>query len=245
MSLIHQSKRLGALIILLSVIGCAKTNVRTTSEIANTGLPRPEQVLIYNFATNRADVEQNSSIFAKLQRNLQDADQTAEELQLGREVADALATELVQKVRDMGLTPLRADRNMRINPGAILLTGHFVKIDEGNRLRRNAIGLGFGQSSIDCDVRVLAPMKSGLQPIASFSAHADSGSMPGAAVMGPAGAAAGAGTVAVVSANVAAGALKSYKSASAQQAKKLADAIGAQLATYFAQQGWISSGAGQ
>jgi hypothetical protein len=42
----------------------------------------------------------------------------------------------------------------------------------------------------------------GIKEILSFSAHADSGNMPGAAVMGPAGVAAGAGTVVIVGVNV-------------------------------------------
>jgi hypothetical protein len=58
--------------------------------------------------------------------------------------------------------------------------------------------------------------------------------------MGPAGVAAGAGTAAVVATNAVAGGIKSYKSASIEQAKKMADKIAAQLATYFAQQGWIN-----
>jgi hypothetical protein len=41
------------------------------------------------------------------------------------------------------------------------------------------------------------------------------------------------------------GGVKSYKSASAQQAKKMADKIAAQLAQYFAQQGWINPGLAQ
>jgi hypothetical protein len=231
-----------AILALAIFSGCAKDTVRPTSEVANTGLPRPQQVLIYNFAVSPSDVHQNSSIFAKLERNMRQGDQTAEELAVGREVADALATELVEKIQAMGLNPLRSDQNMPVNPGSILVTGHFLKIDEGNRLQRNAIGFGLGQSSVDCDVEVLAPMQTGLSPIASFSAHADSGDMPGAAVMGPAGAAAGAGTAAVLATNAAVSGVKSYKSSSAQQAKTLADKIAAQLQTYFAQQGWISPG---
>lgn len=238
-----QNKAFPTLLAILALAvfsGCAKNTVRPTSEVANTGLARPQQVLIYNFAVSPADVQQNSSIFAKLERNMKQANPTAEEMEVGREVADALATELVEKVRAMGLNPLRSDQNMPVNQGSILVTGHFLKIDEGNRLQRNAIGFGLGQSSVDCDVNVLAPMQSGLESIASFSAHADSGDMPGAAVMGPAGAAAGAGTAAVLASNAAVSGAKSYKSSSAQQAKALADKIADQLQAYFAQQGWIS-----
>ena len=232
-------KYLAALTLALLAVGCAKTNVRATNEVAYTGLPRPDRVLVYNFAVTPADIQENSSIFAKIGRNMENKDQTAEEIQLGREVADALATELTVKIANMGLNPLRATSNMPVTKGSILITGRFTKIDEGNRLRRNVIGLGMGQSSVDSAVSVLAPEATGLEEIIAFNAHADSGNMPGAAVMGPAGAAAGAGTAAVVATNAAMSGVKSYKSASAQQAKKIAEKIASELAKYFAQQGWI------
>jgi len=224
----------------LFVVGCAGTSVRDTREIAYSGQPRPTQVLIYNFAASPEDIQQNSSIFAKLQDRLANTNQTAEEIKLGREVADAMATELTQKIAALGLNPIRADQNLRVSPGAILITGQFTNINEGNRLRRNVVGLGLGQSSLDSKVSVLSPSASGYRELISFDAHADSGEMPGAAVMGPAGAAAGAGTAAVIGANAAIGGVKSYKSASAQQAKKMAEQIADELARYFAQQGWIN-----
>lgn len=229
-----------ALMLCLLAIGCAKTSVRETGGAFASGLPRPERVLIYNFAVSPQDVQQNSSIFARLGRTIENTDQTAEEMQLGREVADALATQLTQKIADMGLNPLRADQNMPVTPRSIVVTGHFAKIDEGNRLRRTVIGLGAGQSSMESAVRVFAPGHTGLQELIVFQAHADSGNMPGAAVMGPAGAAAGAGTAAVVATNVALGGAKSYRSGAAQQAEQMADQIAAQLAKYFVQQGWIN-----
>jgi len=220
--------------------GCASTTVQDTYEMANAGMSTPNPVLIYNFAVSPDDVQQNSSIFAKVERNIENKSQTAEEVQLGREVADAMATELWQKITNLGLNAIRADQSLQVTPGAILITGYFVDIDEGNRLRRNVIGLGMGQSSLDSKVRVLAPSPSGYKELIAFDAHADSGDMPGAAVLGPAGAAAGAGAAAVIATNAVVGGVKTYKSASAEQAKKMADKIAAQLATYFAQQGWIN-----
>jgi hypothetical protein len=239
MRLKHLLRLSGTGLFFLLIAGCASTNVQDTYEVVNTGMPTPNPVLIYNFAVNPEDVQQNSSIFAKIQRNIESNSQTAEEIQLGREVSDAMAAELTQKIAALGLYPVRADQSLRVTPGSILITGYFVDIDEGNRLRRNVIGLGMGKSSLDSKVRVLAPSPSGYQELIAFDAHADSGDMPGAAVMGPAGAAAGAGAAAVIATNAVAGGIKSYKSASAEQAKKMADKIAAQLATYFAQQGWI------
>ena len=229
----------GTGLLVLLIAGCASTAVQDTYEVANTGMPTPNPVLIYNFAVSPQDIQQNSSIFAKIQRNIENNSQTAEQIQIGHEVADAMATELWQKINNLGLNAVRADQSLQVTPGAIVITGYFVDIDEGNRLRRNLIGLGLGKSSLDSKIRVLAPSPSGYKELIAFDAHADSGDMPGAAVLGPAGAAAGAGTAAVVATNAVAGGVKSYRSASAEQAKKMADKIAAQLATYFAQQGWI------
>jgi hypothetical protein len=240
MRLKHSLKLSGISLFFLLILGCAKTNVQETYEVANAGMPTPNPVLIYNFAVSPQDVQQNSSIFAKIQRDIQNNSQTAEEIQIGHEVANALATELWQKINNLGLNAVRADQSLQVTPGAILITGYFVDINEGNRLRRNVIGLGMGESSLDSKIRVLAPSPSGYRELIAFDAHADSGDMPGAAVMGPAGAAAGAGAAAVIATNAAVGGIKSYRSASTQQAKKMADKIAAQLATYFAQQGWIN-----
>ena len=208
--------------------------------MADAGMSTPNPVLIYNFAVSPDDVRQNSSIFAKIERNIENNNPTEEEIQLGRQVSDALAAELTQKIQAMGLYPVRADQSLQPAPGSILITGYFVDIDEGNRLQRNAIGLGMGKSYLDTKVRVLAPSPSGYRELIAFDAHADSGEMPGAAVMGPAGAAAGAGTAAVIAANAATSGVKSYRSASTQEAIRMADKIAAQLAQYFAQQGWIN-----
>jgi hypothetical protein len=51
--------------VVLLIAGCARTGVKMADEIEISGLPRPEQVLVYNFAVNSADVQQNSSIIAR------------------------------------------------------------------------------------------------------------------------------------------------------------------------------------
>jgi len=239
MRLINLLRFSGTGLFFLLIAGCASTNVQDTYEMANAGMSTPNPVLIYNFAVNPDDVQQNSSIFAKIERNIENNSQTAEEIQLGRQVSDALATELTQKIAALGLYTVRADQSLQPAPGSILITGYFVDIDEGNRLQRNVIGLGMGKSYLDSKVRVLAPSPSGYRELIAFDAHADSGEMPGAAVLGPAGAAADAGTAAVIATNAVAGGVKSYRSASTQEAKRMADKIAAQLAQYFAQQGWI------
>jgi len=221
--------------------GCSKPIVKESYVATNSGIPIPDKVLIYDFAVNSGDIKLNSSVIAKIQRNIQDNNQSEDEIQLSHEVADAMATELAQKIADLGLNPIRADKSLPVPPGSILITGSFTNIDEGNRLRRNVVGLGAGKSNLDTNVHVFAPSPSGDRELIAFDAHTDSGQMPGMAVTGPVGAAAGAGTAAAVAANVTLQGAKIYKSALAQQAAKLADEVAATLAKYFAQQGWIKS----
>ena len=157
----------------LLMVGCAKNNVQETFAVANTGMPRPNSVLIYNFAVNPDDVKTTSGILGKLQASMKQTTQSAEETQLAREVSDAMATELTQKIVAMGLNPVRATQTLRPPQGAIMITGAFVNIDEGNTAQRNVIGLGMGQSSLDSQVVVLAPSPSGNQELLSFDAHAE------------------------------------------------------------------------
>jgi len=222
----------------LLITGCANTNVKETYEMVHTGMPTPNPVLIYNFTVNPQDVQINSSILAKIKRKIGDNSQKEEKIQLGLEVVDAMATELTQKIADLGLNAIRADKSLQVTPGSILITGYFVNINEGNSLRRQIIGFGMGESRLSSKVQVLAPSPSGHKELIAFDANADSGHMPGVAVMGPAGAIAGAGAVGIA-ANAAIGGIKSYKSNSAEQADELATKITAHLAAYFAKQGWI------
>ncbi|SFI37762.1 protein of unknown function [Nitrosomonas sp. Nm34] len=234
-------KGLMTIIIALLITGCAQHTTRIAKEPPFFNLSKPETVLIYEFAVHPEDIKQNSALFARIGRSLAGSNQTAEQIQIGREVADALAAELMVKIAAMGLNPVRATAHTPISKDAIIITGEFIDINEGNRLRRTVIGLGAGKSSLDSHVRVLAQKESGIEELIAFDAHSESGSLPGAAVLGPAGVAAGAGTTAVVSTNVALGAGKAYKSASAQQARSMADKIAIELEKYFARQGWIDS----
>jgi hypothetical protein len=64
--------------------------------------------------------------------------------------------------------------------------------------------------------------------------------MPGAALMGPAGAAAGGSAVAVVGANAAVGGVKTYASSTGFLVDKTVDQVVQTLTRYYAQQGWAS-----
>jgi hypothetical protein len=96
------------------------------------------------------------------------------------------------------------------------------------------IGLGSGQATLDTKVQVYQVAYGKATQILDFTTHADSGSMPGAALTAPAGAAAAAASL---GAKLAGGAAKTYTSSTGYLAKKTADQSVAYMSQYFTQQG--------
>ena len=225
----------------LLLSGCAKSNLSKMHEYnADVGSIRPTRVLLQDFNANAGAVETSSSPLAKVKRLVGSESLDQEKQDLVKEVNTALTSELTEKLKAMGLTVEHVSGDKQPQANELLLTGHFLKIEEGNAVRRNLIGLGAGQSTLDCEVHVTTRGHTGIRELLSFNAHADSGNMPGAVVMGPAGAAAGAGTAAVSAVNVAKGAATAYQSSSAHQATQIADKISTELSSYFAKQGWAA-----
>jgi hypothetical protein len=148
---------------------------------------------------------------------------------------------MVQELQGLGFMASEVARGQQVTGDNVLIVdGEFTDINEGNKLRRMVIGLGVGQSTLDTQVRVFQTADGSTQQIMTFTTHADSGSMPGAAIAGAPGAAAG-GTAMIVSAgvNVAAGGVKNYTSGMGSLSKKSADKAVAYMSQYFATQGWI------
>jgi hypothetical protein len=83
----------------------------------------------------------------------------------------------------------------------LVVVGEFHDISEGNRLRRLVVGLGSGASTLDAGVSMYQRVDGAFHPLLAFKTHADSGVMPGAAIMAPVGAAAGSSAAAVVGMN--------------------------------------------
>src|SRR5271166_802153 len=194
--------------------GCAAAQV--TPEVTNAPISTgpPTQIVVYDFAVNASDVSLNSSIIQRAYRDVSNSSTGQDQLQIANQTAHALASDLVQQLTAKGLNGVNLSRGTQAPPGNILMIdGQFVDIDEGNRLRRTVIGLGAGASKLDTSVQVFQSAHGTSEPILEFTTHADSGKMPGAAIMGAPGMAVG-GTAAIASAaaNVAAGGVKAYRS---------------------------------
>jgi hypothetical protein len=83
-----------SLIALVLVAGCASTNVTQQTPISNAGLPRPNQIWVYNFVANPADMPPNSSIGGQV--SAPSTPPTADEIDEGRQLGALIASNLWQ-----------------------------------------------------------------------------------------------------------------------------------------------------
>ena len=241
--MIHRiSATLATVVLFAAAIGCASTSASRPREYQGT-VPRPAMILVYDFAVNAADVAENQAFFHQAVVALENNETASERADdIGRDVARAMAQQLVARLRDLGLPAQRAVRNQRMPSHAIAITGEFLNVDEGNRLQRLVIGFGAGQALVRTRVRAVQPMRDGpWRTLTEFTTTADSGYMPGAAVtMGAGAAAQGTVTAGAAAATAATSGIKAYRSQVEQMASRSADEAADQLAAYFARQGWIA-----
>src|SRR5258708_38346575 len=89
------------------VAGCAPTKVYTMDEFTGT-LPRPERILVYDFAVSPDEVQLTKGIGADIAQAMKGTPRTEEERAVGHKVADALSRHLVTEIAKVGIPVDRA-----------------------------------------------------------------------------------------------------------------------------------------
>ena len=229
----------------ISIAACAGAKVADQTENAPAAnVAQPNQIVIYPFASDANEVSLNSSIVQRAYRNVSGTDQTAEQHKIATDTASDLCLKLAANLTAKGYKAVCLQRGTpAAGSNSLVVDGEFTDISEGNRLRRLVIGFGAGSSALDTAVHIYQHTGAGSQPLIDFNTHADSGKMPGAAVMGPAGAVAGGSAAVVVGANAAVGGAKSYTSTTGYLADKTATQIVDVITKYYTQQGWAPAAA--
>ncbi len=218
--------------------GCTQSTsqIETASE-----LPRPQLVVVQDFAVWPGEVQLDPGISGTIDETLHGNSlppRSDKEREIGRQVADALADKLVVEIRDLGF---QAQRGAAVPPGngsALLVTGQFVSVDQGNRAERVAVGLGAGRSDVRVRAQVFEVGPNGRSLADEIEVDAKSGLQPGMAETMGAGALAGhllTATLVSGSLQVADEAVGASVVADADRAAK---GIAKQLASFFAEQGW-------
>jgi hypothetical protein len=235
--------RFSCLSLAMTIVGCAGASSQNVSRTAPLINQPPGQIVVYHFAVDTTDVTLNQGLIQRSYRSMTDADENADEHNLALAAAEDICLEVVTQLQKEGFNAICLKRGTPVQGNNVLIVdGEFIDVSEGNRLSRMVIGLGVGKSQINSNVDVYHRTTMADQQIMEFDTHADSGSMPGAAIMGAPGMAAG-GTAAIASAgiNVAAAGVKTHRSSLGFLTDKSANEIVERITEYYSQQGWASS----
>jgi hypothetical protein len=234
--------RLIFLVLAFALSACAGAKVADqTSNAPAATATRPDQIVIYPFAVTANDVTLNQSIVQRAYRNVSGEDQAASQQKIATDTASNICLSVAANLAAKGYKAVCLQRGtFAAGNNSLIVDGEFTDISEGNRLRRLVIGFGMGASTLDTAVHVYQRAGDASTPLIDFNTHADSGKMPGAAIMGPAGAAAGGSAAVVVGANAAMGGAKTYTSATGYLADKTATQISDAINQYYTQHGWAS-----
>ena len=151
---------------------------------ASAALPRPDEVVIQDFAVPPGGITIDDSLAARLHRlHSKDGDSTAVILSQHIQAAfsDALKSEL-KKVN------VPANRSIAGDTGAmgskLIVNGQFVAIDEGNQTKRMMIGFGRGASDLKTHVMISSTTEGHSTVVLEFDLDSQSNKMPGALVTG-------------------------------------------------------------
>jgi hypothetical protein len=229
------------LLVLAIAAGCAPTNVQQQSTTL-TQLPRPDVILVYDFAVSPDEVKLDTGLSAELMQKYEQhkgASRTAQEIKVGHKVADAVANELVKNIRSYGLMAERAIGYPESKGKVLMVKGQFVSIDEGNRTERVAVGLGAGRTSVEANVQVYELTAAGMQKVETLKAEGKSGYKPGMAETMGAGAIAGHLLVSTVVSGALASGSEMTSATVEADGKRMADKIAAELGNFFVSQAWI------
>ena len=224
---------------LCMITACAPTHVDQTREYTGKApLPKPDRVLIYDFAVSEKDIKLNTGIGARLANMATGANENEEQVKVGKAVAKALSESLVKELNSLGLPVERATPGTRLNDKTVAIHGQFLTIDEGNRARRMVIGFGLGGTEVRTKVQVFQGPEPTPALLEEFETQAESSKKPGMGPMAGVGVAAtGAASSAAVAGGV--GAATEFNQTVEGDAKRTAKEIAKPLSRFFASQGWI------
>jgi len=221
-----------------SLAACARTSVENVSSRA-IGLPKPQLIVVHDFGVSAGDVALDSGVGARLKLMIRETPAAEEEVKIGREVARIVTENLVKEISKLGLPAAPATTAGPVSGPTLSIEGHFVSVDEGNRLRRMVVGFGAGASEVRTLVQVYETTNEGRRLVEDFYTTVKSSLKPGMGPMAGVGAAAGrAASSALVSGGV--GIATERSQGVDGDAKHTAEQITQTLKKFFVEQGWIT-----
>lgn len=217
--------------------GCASTKVSDQQQLVHGKLPRPGNILVYDFVATSGDVPMDSSVAGEYDEY--EVPQTVEEIETGRQIGVEIATELVKAIHGMGMPAVRAGKETIPETNDALIRGYLLSFSEGSTAKRMTIGFGSGASKLQVAAEGFQVTAQGLRKLGSGTVDAGGGKGPGAA-LGAAGWIATANPAGLI----VSGGMKIYGEASGKakiggRAQQIVKEIADRLKVRFEEFGWI------
>jgi hypothetical protein len=220
---------------LVLMSGCAKTTVTERQPYEGPRLARPARILVYDFAASAADLPPGYSIAVAAPS----ADQSPDDLTLGRKLGAEIATNLVSELQSAGLPAVGAGGQPPLQVNDIAIVGYFVSINSGNLAKRLALGFGSGAADLKTVVEAYAMTDKGLRRLGSGELNSEGPKGPGEALPLAVAVASGNPIGLIVSSAVKVGGEVSGMSTIEGSAKRTAKEIAERLEAAAQRQGWI------
>lgn len=227
---------LGPVTTLLLISGAAAqgpmgAKITVTPGAVYTGanpLPKPEKILVYDFAVNTDDV-QVDKVQALRPRHLITGDKSQEAV--ATNAGKKYYTELVKALAKTGIPVEHVAAGIPPSDSSMLIQGSFTSLKEGTKAERDSIGMGTGNADIETKVDVHLKTTSDTILLSQFQTDTQAAKSVGSAIPVAAGL-----NPAAVAAKSTVGDRKKTLNA---YATKTADATAKEILKSMAAQGWI------
>ena len=222
--------------VLLPYVVCGQTpgtghvQIKTIRSYSGAPLDKPASLVVYNFAATPEEVELNKGALNRVRTRVS-GNQEDQKSKLADKIVDRFSESLVKDLEKTGIPVTRGVPGEQPPENSLAVQGDFQHIDEGNRARRMAIGLGAGASKVIANVECSLKQARKEVTIASFQATSRSSLKPGAAETMGAGAA--------PEAAAAVGGMTELKQGAEGDTDRMAKAIAKQITKTMTTQGWL------
>ena len=172
------------LLAMMVASGCATSKIET-EHLVEGGLPRPNQILVYDFAATPDEVPADSFITREFSVDTTAA-QTAEETAAGRDLGSQIAAGVAAHLREKGLPAKRVPIGTTVPTGVndVVFRGYLVSVKEGSATKRIIIGFGAGASELKGAMEGFQVTEQGLRKLGSGTGKFTGSKGPGVATGG-------------------------------------------------------------
>ena len=141
--------------LLLAAAACTPARVVEERRYTGPPLPAPGRIFVADLGVMADDVKLDDGVRARLTRELSSEPASTVRIDAGRQAAGAVTEEVASRLRSFGLPAERATSTPPRLPGpTVVVEGHVISVDQGNRTRRTIVGFGAGQSRVVVEIQV-------------------------------------------------------------------------------------------